>query len=79
MLSKHEMAFLTGTLQLEGRAARNARHRIKKKLETLRQLGFNISYDGGKTSPLIETKTALFKVSICLQQARRQVPKNAMT
>lgn len=64
MLSKHEIAFLTGKLQLEGKAARNARHRIKKKLKTLRQLGFNITYEG-KTSQLIGTKIALFKVHAC--------------
>lgn len=55
MLSRHELDFINGTLQLEGKAAVNARHRIKKKLKDFIYLELPLLIDyQRKTSPLVE-------------------------
>jgi len=75
ILSKYELDYLTGKVQLDGKEAINARYRIKKKVESLQQLipllekhGFSID-NQLEMSSLAKTDQALLRV-IPLSQVR---------
>jgi hypothetical protein len=78
MLSRYELDFLAGKVQLEGRDAINARYRIKKKIKSRRQLIPLLQKQDYldnqlETSSLVKTDQALLRM-ICTAEVLIEAP-----